>query len=304
MSEQQPPDLDPMLSALIDAERDAPGPDDDTVDRMYGRLAAALPIAAGAIAASTAATSTTSAASAASTAATSASTSGIGLTAAGSAGATTATTLGLKGWLLTASLALAGGGGGWWLAATVTAPEMKDESGIEHPSTTRQSISEQRATKPRIVPDQALTQPVIEPPAAEQPSAEPQSAEQGTLEPAVIEPSKAAHTLSADAALSEVNPSKAPSRPSEARLLTRAIKALKQQQPEKAWRVLEHHRRLYPGGQQAEERDRLAIKTLLTLGRVSAARRRYDTFARRHPRALHLDRLGAQITAAEKNSAK
>lgn len=285
MSETKPPDLEPDFAALLEAERGgAPGPDEAAMERMYGRLAAALPLAGVATAASTAEAMTTA------TAATSGVSGGSGVAASsGAAAVTSAATkgaLGLKGWLLASALTVAGGGGVWWAVEAGDQGITEDAS----PAAPARNI----APKPDLTPSTA-PRPTI--------PVEPAPAE---VEPPALDPSAASgatpeiRTPPAETSQATAPPKRAaPRPPSEARLLKRAIQALKAGQSQRALRHLARHRRLYPDGIQSEERERLSIRALVELGRLDEARRRFDRFRGAHPRALHLDRLQRLIESAE-----
>jgi hypothetical protein len=72
----------------------------------------------------------------------------------------------------------------------------------------------------------------------------------------------------------------------ERALLDRARQALARGDTEDAERSLELHTRRYPIGLLLEEREALAIKVLVDLGRREEARRRAGKFKERYPRSL------------------
>jgi outer membrane protein assembly factor BamD (BamD/ComL family) len=74
----------------------------------------------------------------------------------------------------------------------------------------------------------------------------------------------------------------------ERALLDRARMALAQGKTADAERALAMHGRRYPAGLLVEEREALAIKTLVDVGRVDEARRRAGRFKERFPSSIFL----------------
>jgi hypothetical protein len=72
----------------------------------------------------------------------------------------------------------------------------------------------------------------------------------------------------------------------ERELLDRARKALARGDTPEAERTLDLHTRRHPAGLLLEEREALAIKVLVDLGRAEDARRRAVKFRERYPRSL------------------
>jgi hypothetical protein len=72
----------------------------------------------------------------------------------------------------------------------------------------------------------------------------------------------------------------------ERELLDRARRALARGDTPEAERALELHARRHPTGLLLEEREALAIKTLVDVGRTEEARRRAGKFKERYPRSL------------------
>jgi hypothetical protein len=72
----------------------------------------------------------------------------------------------------------------------------------------------------------------------------------------------------------------------ERELLDRARRALARGDTPDAERALDLHARRHPAGLLLEEREALAIKVLLDLGRADEARRRAAKFKERYPRSL------------------
>jgi hypothetical protein len=76
----------------------------------------------------------------------------------------------------------------------------------------------------------------------------------------------------------------------EVHLLQRAQEALGSD-PRAALSVAEEHRRFYPDGDFAQERERIAIEALVELGRVARAKSRAARFREKFPGSAHLDRI-------------
>jgi hypothetical protein len=89
-------------------------------------------------------------------------------------------------------------------------------------------------------------------------------------------------------------PSAAPAE-SESQLLTRAQEALASGSPAKALAITDEHRRVYPSGVLAEERERIAIEALVKSGDVPKARARADAFATAFPRSAYRARIDALV---------
>jgi hypothetical protein len=78
--------------------------------------------------------------------------------------------------------------------------------------------------------------------------------------------------------------------PSEIELLRRAQVAL-QGRPREAFQLTQEHRRLYPSGEFAQERDALAIQALMRTGDTDKARDLATSFIRAHPSSPHAHRF-------------
>jgi hypothetical protein len=81
--------------------------------------------------------------------------------------------------------------------------------------------------------------------------------------------------------------------PGEVALLETAREALARS-PAEALRACERHRRLYPEGLFAEEREALAVEALARSGRRTEAVRRFDAFRARFaqsPHRTHLEQI-------------
>lgn len=85
----------------------------------------------------------------------------------------------------------------------------------------------------------------------------------------------------------------------EARILARAQTALRDGQPARALRDIDRHQVRFPRGALAEERERLAIETLLALGRRDAAEARARQFRSAFPDSLQWDRIRALLDGSK-----
>jgi hypothetical protein len=78
--------------------------------------------------------------------------------------------------------------------------------------------------------------------------------------------------------------------PSEATIIDQAHRQL-QADPERALALTETHRKLYPQGILAQEREVIAIEALSRLGKGRAAEKRVDDFRTKQPHSVHDLRL-------------
>jgi hypothetical protein len=85
----------------------------------------------------------------------------------------------------------------------------------------------------------------------------------------------------------------------EARILARAQTALRDGNPARALRDIDRHQAKFPRGVLAEERERLAIETLLALGRRDAAEARARHFRSAFPDSLQWDRIRALLDGSK-----
>ncbi len=83
----------------------------------------------------------------------------------------------------------------------------------------------------------------------------------------------------------------------ERRLIDAARFALARGDAEAALRSLRTHRRRYPHGQLAEERDGIEVSALVHAGEVEEARSRAQTFARRYPSSLMLEAIQRAVAS-------
>ncbi|WP_437513248.1 tetratricopeptide repeat protein [Sorangium sp. So ce1099] len=83
----------------------------------------------------------------------------------------------------------------------------------------------------------------------------------------------------------------------ESNLIDRA-RAAATQNPEAALAAVGEHQREFPAGRLAEEREYVAIRALMRLGRVDEARARADAFLARYPSTSYADRVRRAVGAA------
>lgn len=81
----------------------------------------------------------------------------------------------------------------------------------------------------------------------------------------------------------------------EAELLTRAMGASQQAHWAEALAAAEQHARRFPNGSLAQEREMIAIESLLRLGRRADAERRAEKFRKAWPTSTHLVRLNTML---------
>ncbi|XYI01123.1 hypothetical protein ACMHYB_15780 [Sorangium sp. So ce1128] len=83
----------------------------------------------------------------------------------------------------------------------------------------------------------------------------------------------------------------------ESNLIDRA-RAAATQNPDAALAAVDEHRREFPAGRLVEEREYVAIRALMRLGRVDEARARADAFLARYPSTSYADRVHRAVSAA------
>ncbi len=86
--------------------------------------------------------------------------------------------------------------------------------------------------------------------------------------------------------------------PSETALIESARAAVLRD-PARALALTDAHRRDFPSGELAPEREVIAIDALARLGRRAEAQARADAFRAAHPRSIHTARIAAILDAAE-----
>jgi hypothetical protein len=87
----------------------------------------------------------------------------------------------------------------------------------------------------------------------------------------------------------------APDPAAELVLVQRARGELRSGDASSALRTAREHQRLFPRGRLAEERERIAIEALSSLGRADPARARAERFLRRYPQSVHRDRIESLV---------
>ncbi|WP_437783832.1 hypothetical protein [Sorangium sp. So ce1097] len=83
----------------------------------------------------------------------------------------------------------------------------------------------------------------------------------------------------------------------ESKLIDQA-RAAATQDPGAALAAVQEHQREFPAGRLAEEREYVAIRALMRLGRVGEARARADAFLARYPSTAYADRVHRAVNAA------
>ena len=140
------------------------------------------------------------------------------------------------------------------------------------------------------------TEPAERRPVETKGSADPPSQESPT---SIVAPQAA--TLASAAALATSKPP--PSSPSrdqltaERQLLDVARGALEREEPQVALGAIARHERRYPNGALAQEREAIAIRALVLLGRTTEARARADRFRSRFPQSLLLPTIESTVGA-------
>lgn len=115
--------------------------------------------------------------------------------------------------------------------------------------------------------------------------------------PATPEPrSSASSTPAPEAAVATVS---ARGLGAERALLDVARSALARGEPQEALEAADRHERQYGDGALIEEREAIAIKSLVALGRRDEARKRAVVFERRFPNGLMLRAVKASVDAAQ-----
>lgn len=136
---------------------------------------------------------------------------------------------------------------------------------------------------------------------AERPAEVPPSPPVSVAAPALPPPNEPAPKLEALPAakpLASTAPARRPEPPSEVELVGKARSALRGD-PALALVITEEHRKAYPRGSLAEEREVLAIEALAALGRRGAARARAAAFEAASPRSAYAARIARAIKKEE-----
>lgn len=122
--------------------------------------------------------------------------------------------------------------------------------------------------------------------------------------PAPAAPEEATLSVTALPSAAETHASPRPAAPAvasarglaaERALLDVARSALGRGEPSEALAAVDRHTREYPDGTLVEEREALAIKALVALGRRSEAKTRAEAFEKRFPRSLLLRAVKAAV---------
>lgn len=146
---------------------------------------------------------------------------------------------------------------------------------------------------PAAAPAPAPTVSVAPPPSASPTASTPPLAASVAPPPSASASSSA--PASAPVALRAATPQSATASsvaaPSEAALLTEAHEALLHGSAARALALASEHRRAYPSGALAQEREVIAVEALVRLGRRDEARRRAEAFHASYPGSPHGDRV-------------
>jgi hypothetical protein len=187
----------------------------------------------------------------------------------------------LKLWLLGAAF-----GGAALLGAVLVLSSRSNEPESRAP-TPRTSVTAPAAT---VALPSAPTSAPTSADAEAAPSAAPPGPGSFAAAPAAPAEASAASPRQAKSA----TPSAAPRGPSEAALVDTARSIVKSN-PRRALALAEQHRRLYPDGVLAQEREVIAIEALALLGRGDAARSRADEYRAKSPHSVHGQRLDSVL---------
>ncbi|XXT22848.1 hypothetical protein WME94_14980 [Sorangium sp. So ce429] len=200
------------------------------------------------------------------------------------AGAGTTLPMWVKGLFVAVGLGLGGAGlyaaldGGPGGAASTAAPPVLTDLPLE------QLLSRAHGGVPVAAPAQAASAPEAAPAVeAPRPAAPPARREAPrNTRPAAPAP---AAPIDSDELLRESN------------LIDRA-RAAATQNPEAALTAVGEHQREFPAGRLAEEREYVAIRALMRLGRVDEARARAGAFLARYPSTSYADRVHRAVGVA------
>jgi hypothetical protein len=84
---------------------------------------------------------------------------------------------------------------------------------------------------------------------------------------------------------------------SDAALMRRATAALGDGQPAAALALAQRHAKKYPGSRRLQEREALAIRALVSLGRRTEAEAHAESFRHAYPRSLLLNAIDSALGA-------
>lgn len=131
--------------------------------------------------------------------------------------------------------------------------------------------------------------------------AEPVEAEPAPT-PAEPEPAAQAARVRTAAARPAPPAEPTPAEPRSEIALLREARAAVTSQPSRALALCGDHQRHYPNGVLGEEREVIAVKALLALGRVGDAQRRGRSFLRTHESSAHRARIEALLEEARQEN--
>jgi hypothetical protein len=141
------------------------------------------------------------------------------------------------------------------------------------------------------VVETALRQPIpepVEPAATPEPApAEPSVVPSPTVDELALQPASAPSPETEDRPVTTLA--------AERRLVDSARAALSQDRPDPALSAIATHRRRFPEGALAEERDALEVEALAAAGRRDEAAGAAERFARRYPDSLYRGRVRAAV---------
>jgi hypothetical protein len=259
----------PYVSALLEAERSAPPPEQEVHDRVRARVAATL------IAATTTGAATTAAA-------------------AKGASAGVLASLATKATLIAVVVASAGATGGIALHRRQVRARSRALLATTAPAAPNASS---RAMSPSL-PPAAVASSTVPAPVAEAPAAMPAVAPTPVAAPPPVESRHARPASphpSDDGVPATKPPETAEELADENALIEAARAALGARDAGSAVGLLERHARLHPAGQMEEEREALWVQALAAKGDGAAARARAAAFRRRFPRSIQLEVVSAAL---------
>lgn len=186
-------------------------------------------------------------------------------------------------WISGAAVATLIGGVAWWLVSRPPEPLTSPP-----PSAVSTSVDAEVMSLPaaELAPAEPLP---AEPPPSVPPSASDAASTLSPSEPAAPAKREAEKPKARRAPAARAKTPPAP-RESEAELLARAQAALAER-PAAALQLAERHRRLFPSGVLAQEREVIAIEALKRLGRERAAQDKASEFESRYKGSIHQPRL-------------
>lgn len=178
----------------------------------------------------------------------------------------------------------------WWAEPVVSAPAPVEVTSI--PSAVAPIVS----VPPELAPALELPSPVVADAPAQAKPRKLRAASERDKAPPLLQPTAPTEPppITAQAAASPAATVQGPL--GELTLLARARRALLVE-PERALALAEEHARLYREGTFSEEREVLAIESLLKLHRTQEAERRVAAFMARFPRSSHREHLARLVSS-------